>query len=51
MGDKNENHFSYVFWFPSDTQNNTCVERGYEEWKLDPNWCITTFQGTKCSMM
>ena len=50
--DEIQNHFSYLVWLPSDIQSDTsCVERNYEEWELDSRYCITTFQGKKCSMM
>ena len=33
----------------------TCIERNYEEWEFDSLYsgvyCISTFQGKKCSMM
>ena len=35
-----------------EIRNDTCFERNYEEWKLDSrHYCITAFQGKKCSMM
>ena len=54
-----QNNFSHLVWLPSDLQSIvisssidiSCFERIYEEWELDYRYCITTFQGKKCSMM
>ena len=51
--DEIQNHFSFLVLLPFDQWqcNTSCVERNYEEWELDFEVCITTFQGKKCSMM
>ena len=52
--DEIQNYFSFLVFLPWDIQSDTsCVERNYEEWEVDSiyNYCITTFQGKKCSMM
>ena len=50
--DEIQNHFSYLVFLPWDIKSDTsCFERNYEEWELDSEYCITTFQGNKCSMM
>ena len=44
--DENNNHFSYLVRLPYDLRNDTsCDERGYEEWEIDSDYCITTFEG------
>ena len=46
--DENQNYFSYLVLYPYQLWSHTaCEERGYEEWYY---YCITTFQGLKCSM-
>ena len=50
--DEIQNNFSHLVSLPSGIRSDTsCVERNYEEWELDSGYCITTFQGKKCSMM
>ena len=50
--DEIQNHFSHLVLLPYDIRSNTsCVERNYEEWELISDYCITSFQGKKCSMM
>ena len=50
--DEIQNHFSFLVLLPGIFESNTaCVERNYEEWELDSDVCITTFEGKKCSMM
>ena len=52
--DENQNRFAYLIVLPPDiryTSDTSCVERNYEEWELDSDFCITSFQGKKCSMM
>ena len=44
--DEIQNHFSYLVGLPFN-----CAARNYEQWELNSNYCITTFQGKKCSMM
>ena len=56
IGDEIYYHFSYLVNLPyywSQWTSSTCEERGYEEWKTDLGdyYCITTFQGKKCSMI
>ena len=54
--DEIQNQFSYLVELPYDIQSNTsCVERNYEwdyeELVYSNIYCITTFQGKKCSMI
>ena len=50
--DEIQNNFSHLVWLPSDILSNTsCFERNYEEWDIDSDYCITSFQGKKCSLM
>ena len=50
--DEIQNNFFYLVELPFDIQSDTsCFERNYEEWELDSWYCITSFQGKKCSMM
>ena len=50
-GGENHNHFPYLVELPPDIRSNrvkqSCEERSYKEWESD--YCITTFQGLKCS--
>ena len=47
--DEIQNIFFYEVWLGGNIHSVlSCFERNYEE--LEPNVCITTFQGKKCSM-
>ena len=52
LEDEIQNIFFYLVELPYDIQSDTsCFERNYEEWELDSDFCVTSFQGNKCSMM
>ena len=49
--DENQSHFSYLVKLPWRSYlvnldiETSCEERGYEELRTDPEYCITAFQG------
>ena len=49
IAEENHNHFSYLislpFMGPLYRGDTLCKERSYEEWEIDSDKCITTFQG------
>ena len=47
--DENQSHFSYLTKTNDQFYSEACEARGYKEWAGYYD-CITTFQGSKCSM-
>ena len=56
LGDGNQSNFAYLIYVtPAIRSDTLCEERGYEKWETqvyaDSDYCMTTFQGKKCSMI